>query len=317
VQKPLRFGYDRSPILGGDFMEFVEITNPAEIRERLHNEDYWRSLDKPGLLEMAEAALVLYGFELHAEDVPSLGALYRHVVNCADASERLQLILRSTAAAVKHRLSSSLYLPVLVCDPDEGVASRAVIDMVAVSEPRQDGLPDAMTELEPLFRGKGLANPGAVFGGLATLGDALFRSTLEGLKGLLTKEDVRSAARIRTGFTANAQVEFWLTWAEELVNDRSPTAEANFGSVASALAWQARDNKSREVVEVERRYPSYKHQSPIVVIDRWPIGDYALKIAPRLYALEAAETEPRLFSTVLRVWGLIPRYPEDPQFRSN
>jgi hypothetical protein len=298
-------------------MEFVEPKSLGEIRERLHNVEYWESLDEAGLLLMVEAALVLYGLELQADDVPPLGALYRHVVQHTDASERLRLILRSPAVAEKHGLSSSLYLPVLVCDPDEGVASTAAIDMVAVSEPRQDGLPDALTELEPLFRGNSLANPGAVFGGLVIIGDARFRSTLEGLKGLLTNEEVQTAARIRTGFTAHAQVEFWLSWAEELVNDRSPTAEADFGSVASALALQARDNKPRKVVQSERRYPSYKHESPIVVIARWSIEEYAAKIAPRLYALEAAEAEPRLFSTVLRVWGLIPRFPEDPKLRSN
>jgi hypothetical protein len=37
------------------------------------------------------------------------------------------------------------------------------------------------------------------------------------------------------------------------------------------------------------------------------LDEYAELLAPELYAIEAAETAPRLFSDVLRKWGLKPQ----------
>ena len=45
----------------------------------------------------------------------------------------------------------------------------------------------------------------------------------------------------------------------------------------------------------------------MVVIQSWDRASYANEIADRLYRLEATEDVPKVFSAVLRAWGLQPR----------
>jgi hypothetical protein len=176
--------------------------------------------------------------------------------------------------------------------------------------------PDASDMMELMARilaGGGYCNPGAVFAGMVLFGDERTRLYLERTKGLLPRDAVQVAARQNSGFVTDAQVEFWLDWAEELVDQRDPESEAIFGSVASALALCRRDCRIGKVVRVRRRTPFWKHERTVELLQEWPLDVYAQRIAPRLHALEAAESPPRIFSLVLTEWGLEPRAPLSEQ----
>ena len=52
-------------------------------------------------------------------------------------------------------------------------------------------------------------------------------------------------------------------------------------------------------------------------LKKWDKPEYAKYIAPRLYALEKAETPPKLFSYVLHCWNLPPAAPLEERFQMN
>ena len=283
---------------------FPQPANLTEVRERLYDEAYWRSLAGNDLQQMVLWSMLLYGKQLHQADVPRLAALYVHFVSRTEANSRTQLLRQVRDIACQSDLPPPIYIPVLAFDPDDIVVSEAVIDMVMISEPLPDGSPAAFAELEPMFRKRTIQNRGAAFGGLVALGDARFRPLLERVKLLLTLDELRVAARTRTASVTDAQVRFWLDWAEELVNDHSPEGEAAFGLVASALVILPRDNRTHEVVDAERRYPGQRQQHAVVIQRSWTTAEYAQLIAKRLHALSEAEAEPKVFLTVLQQWGL-------------
>jgi hypothetical protein len=69
-----------------------------------------------------------------------------------------------------------------------------------------------------------------------SLGDERFRSELDNIKAHLSPSDVQAAARCESGFPTDAQVRFWLDWAEELMPlADDPDAVSKIGSVAGAL----------------------------------------------------------------------------------
>jgi len=51
-------------------------------------------------------------------------------------------------------------------------------------------------------------------------------------------------------------------------------------------------------------------ESSLKILESWDLDQYARLIADRLYALEAHEPPPKVFSAVLEVWGLGPRAAE-------
>jgi hypothetical protein len=94
------------------------------------------------------------------------------------------------------------------------------------------------------------------------------------------------------------------------VIDGSEDALSKFGSAASALVLQKRRAEIDVVQDIKRNYPAHRSEAPIEILREWKFSDYAAMIAPQLYALEAAEAPPKLFSYVLQEWGFEPRADE-------
>jgi hypothetical protein len=69
-----------------------------------------------------------------------------------------------------------------------------------------------------------------------------------------------------------------------------------------------------KVASGKRNFPCQKYENPIEDFQFWTIEEYASLISTDLYAIEAIEARPRLFSDVLRKWGLEPRAPLIDQF---
>jgi hypothetical protein len=61
------------------------------------------------------------------------------------------------------------------------------------------------------------------------------------------------------------------------------------------------------VQDIERRFPPYSNEKDVVLIEEWDRSQYARNMAERLYSYETAEAAPKVFSAVLRAWGLEPR----------
>jgi hypothetical protein len=109
---------------------------------------------------------------------------------------------------------------------------------------------------------------------------------------------------------SDAQIRFWLDWAEELMPLAGEAdADDRIGSIASALARIRKGALVPTVVRAERLYPAHHHECPVRAIESWTLEESADRIAPRLYALEADEPPPKVFSHVLKIWGLVPKAP--------
>jgi len=292
----------------------VEVQRPLpapqsldEVRQSLLDYGSWADLRGDNLLQFMGRCMLLYGREVDTALVPHLSALYDLVRDQIDPEHRKLELQRISVAAEKFNLAACTLLPPLVCDDDPWVVSTAMLDYIALSHAEPDGLPWEFSELDNLFRKGTFASPGGALGGIITSGDRRFHSKLHEWKHYLSKDDIRAATNCRTPFITHGEIVFWLNWAEELVDNRHPQAESILGLVASAVGLLGKHNPHDLVQDVERRFPAYGVKDTVVVIQSWDRAAYAKEIADRLYRLEAAEAAPKVFSAVLRAWGLQPR----------
>jgi hypothetical protein len=278
-----------------------------EVRQSLLNYSTWATLRGDNLLQFMARCLLLYGHEVDGTLVPHLSALYAQVRDHVDPEHRKLELQKISLAAEKYNLAACTLLPPLLCDDDPWVVSTAMLDYIALCHPDTSGLPFELSELDTFFTKGTFESSGGAIGGLITCGDRRFHSKLHEWKLHLTKDDIRAATNCRTPFITHGEIEFWLNWADELVNQRDPLSESIFGLLASAVGLLGGSNPYDLIKDVERRFPAYGVEDTVVVIQSWDRATYANDIADRLYRLEATEDAPKVFSAVLRAWGLQPR----------
>lgn len=276
----------------------------------------WTELEDEELAAYVTTELLLYGLLHNADAIPKLRRLYPYVVQRLSKEDRLQIQMGMIEIVESGKSSALAFLPIVICDPDVSAASTATINLLATSELMKTGLPYGLMELYALFERDGIANKGAVFGAVAAFGDKRIRISLDILKAHLDVDDVQVAATISTGLITNSAMDFWLSWAEELVDRTDPMSEGIVGYIASALVIALRRSATGSVVEIERHYPSFRTDEPIRVLQDWSHEDYAQLIADRLYDLEARERPPKVFSHVLQSWNLPPRAKKRDQFHA-
>jgi hypothetical protein len=182
-----------------------------------------------------------------------------------------------------------------------------MIDYIALCHPGPGGLPYEFSDLNGFFNKGTFSCPGGAMGGLITLGDRRFHPQMNEWKKFLDKDAVRDATNCRTPFITHGEIVFWLDWADQLVGLRDYASEEIFGLVASAVGLLGKHNPYEIVQDTERRYPGGTVEKTVVILRTWDRSQYAQEIAPRLYHLEDTEAAPKVFSAVLRAWGLEPR----------
>jgi hypothetical protein len=234
-------------------------------------------------------------------------SLYEHVITRTDPEHRTLYLSHIYLAAEKNGLAACTLLPPLLCDEDKGVVSTAMIDYIALCQEGPSGLPYEFSDLNGFFNKGTFSCPGGAMGGLITLGDRRFHPQMHEWKKFLDKEAVRNASNCRTPFITHGEIVFWLDWADQLVGLRDYASEEFFGLVASAVGLLGKHNPYDIVQDTERRYPGGTVEKTVVILRTWDRSQYAQEIAPRLYHLEDAEAAPKVFSAVLRAWGLEPR----------
>jgi hypothetical protein len=284
-----------------------ELNAAADVERWISDSPSWQGLNDEQFGELVSAGLILYGSTMDGALVPQLFPLYMQAVKRLTRDQRLRVHEAVTSLLDQDQISPVGLLPIVICDPDLGLASTATINLLAYSRLTETGLPYGLMELIPLLSKRVPENMGAVFGGLVSFGDSQIRISMDTAKGYLTNEEVRLAARCTTGFPTHAAIDFWLEWAKELTLDGSDDALGKLGSAASAIVLQKRNARVEVVRDIKRNYPAQSSKQPLECIREWTFAEYAAFIAPRLYALEAAETPPKIFSAVLETWGLEPR----------
>jgi hypothetical protein len=277
----------------------VEALPPEEFEKQyLRDSSRWDRLTSAQLARLLKRSLLHYGLSNDTSLIGAMADLMRRAVRDLPHEDRAA-VYQEVAHAIESNRWTAFYA---------FIAATATIDFVSLSPIMQGGKPAGFSEAVTLLRKGAPESPGGVFGGLVSLGDERFRPDLDDLKLHLSARDVQAAARCESGYATDAQIRFWLDWAEELM-PLAGDAETDhkIGSVASALALIRKRAEAGSVIRAERLFPAHHYGSPVKILESWNFEEYARLIAPRLYALENDEPPPKVFSTVLEFWGLPPR----------
>src|SRR4029077_14297885 len=111
-------------------------------------------------------------------------------------------------------------------------------------------------------------------------------------------DDARLAlSRAKSGFVNEGMVEFWLRCLE------NGCSKCVFGSIVAAIAKLPAIARVPFVLDVERVLPVYRDsENRMRLIRQISFGDYLKEIRPRLQALEALESEPKVIPNIYESW---------------
>ena len=298
-----------------------EVKRPVKLKidsleqlDELMASEQWLDFEDERLVNLLRMLFFGYGYEGATSHVPNIAKVYRHALaKGLDSDTRAMLEAEMVQLVDSGKLLPVVFLPFLVLDDAIPVTTKAAIDFVSSSD-YMNGELYAFGELRNLFTRSTLANRAAVFGALVAMGDQEVLKFLEELRPVMTTDEVCQAARVHTQFPQHHAIQFWLEWAKHLVNSANDDDQRTFGSCASALILVLEHDVVGRVCAGKRNFPCHKSPHAITIENEWSLDEYAELLAPELYAIEAAEEAPRLFSDVLRKWGLKPRAPIMDQF---
>jgi hypothetical protein len=291
-----------------------EIRRPGRLKiesledvERILASDDWKKFPEQQLVDLLRVLFYCYGVEGDTSYISKISEVYKHAVHEGlDADTRMLLESEMVGLVETRKVLPVVFLPFLVLDEEVPITTKAAIDFVSSSD-YVNGELYAFGELRNLFSRHTLANRAAVFGALVAMGDEEVMAFLGELRPQMNAEEVRQAARVHTQFPQHRAIQYWLSWATELVSSPRDDDQRHFGSCASALILALEHDSVGRVSACKRHFPCHKSPQAITVEREWSIDEYAEVLAPELYAIEAAESAPRLFSDVLRKWGLQPQ----------
>jgi hypothetical protein len=283
----------------------LKIESLDELNSILESEN-WKTFEEEQLADLFRCTSYVYGQNGDTSYIKWLSGIYRQIIAIGiDDETRLLLEIELSSLVNQKKAISVVFLPFLVEDTSQQVASKALIDFVSTSDYINDEL-YAFTELRSLFKNNTLSNPGAVFGALIAMGDDKAINFAKNLINELTLDEVRVASKVHTDFIHHPSIQFWIWWAKQLVEKNDNESQAKLGNCASALVLSLQYGKQGKVAYGDRNYPCQANDESIIKKGEWTIDEYAEKISKDLYELEAIETAPKLFSDVLRAWGLMP-----------
>jgi hypothetical protein len=277
---------------------------PASDYERMSalgdDPDAWQDLSDEQLKQLVIVKCIQYGVTQNASRISMLFGLYRHAMERLDVSERMQLLTQFSAMTEEQKGQGHMGLMMfLAVESNSGIRSSAAMSLAVLFQPEEgDVLSGPQFVVAHLLREDDKTeNQGAALGGILLLGDKRLLPLLEDTWSKLSDEARLGLTRAKSGFVAEAMVEFWLRCLEK------GCSESVFGSVVAAIAKMPAIAQGPFVVDVERVFPAYNDsQNPLHLIRKTSFSDYFQEIRPRLEALEAKESEPKLIPKIYEIW---------------
>jgi hypothetical protein len=269
--------------------------------------DAWQGLDDEELKELVIVKCIEYGVTQDASRIPMLFALYRHAIRRFDVSERAELLTQFSAMTEQQKGQGHMGLMMfLVAESNPGIRSSAAMSLAVLYQPDdRDVLSGPRFVVSQLLREDKTEDQGAALGGVLLLGDKRLLPLLEDAWSKLSDDARLGLTQAKSGNVFEAMVEFWLRCLEK------GCSESVVGSVVAAIAKMPIVTQIPFVFDIERVLPVYNDsRNPVRLIRRISFSDYLNEIRPRLEALEAIESEPKLIPKIYEIW-------ENPgQFRS-
>jgi hypothetical protein len=263
--------------------------------------DAWADLDDDELKQVISVKFIEYGATQDGSRIPGLFALYRHAIERLDVSERREMLTEFSGLIEQHGgLGHMGLMMFLAADTNPGIRSSAALSLSVLYDPsqeRQDELAGPRFVIRTLVNHDGGApGQGAALGGVLLLGDKRINPLLAEVWDQLSEEAQLEMTAAKSGFVTEAMVEFWLDRLEE------GCSEAVFGSAVAAIAKMPVVSQIPFVMDVERLLPAYVGGEPMKLLRRTTFDDYLEEIRPRLEALEAAESEPKVIPRIFEIW---------------
>ena len=283
------------------FMEVVGIDEPEARMEAFRG-----NFDDVIICE-----IVRYGVFNRPEMIGPLAELYSKGVLENYAEQRRWEIYRLIANLVGgvDFVSINAFLPFIAEETSPRIVASAVIDFVCLGPLTDNDEMSRVKDIIAMIEGDHVKNNGAAFGGLLHLGDRRISKLLWPVKDLLEKDEVQTALQCFTPYLHAAAIEFKLDWLEGMEGD---IEDGLFGVIAGAFGREKRLSDATLVQTGGRQFPVPRNPTQAQQAEArelagfMPVGEYAKRIAPRLYALERSEPPPRVMPAVLRYWGLDP-----------
>ncbi len=262
--------------------------------------DAWGSLDNNALKQVLTVKCIEYGVSQDASRIPNLFALYRHAAQCLSKEERLELLTQFSTLTEERDGEGHMGLMMFMAgDHESAIVSTAALSL-SVLFPPKDGNPLSGPEfvVRTLMRpGQDAVTQGAALGGVLLLGDKRLLPILGDAWDKLSDEARLALSESKSGFVAEALVEFWIGCLEK------GCSESVFGSVVAAIAKLPAIAQVPFVVDTERVFPAYAdRENAMRVLPRTSFADYLEEIRPRLEKLEAEESEPALIPHIYEIW---------------
>ena len=268
------------------------------------NPDAWDQLGSEELKQLVMVKCIEYGVSQDAGRIPLLLALYRHAMEHLDSSERMELLLQFSEMTEEKKGQGHMGLMMyLAAENDPGIRSTAAMKLSLLFDPEGGGDlagPEFVVNCL-LNQGVEPEEQGAALSGVLLLGDKRLLPLLQGAWSQLSEEARLGVTYSRSGYIWEGVVEFWLRCME------TDCSESVLGAVVAAITRMPVISQEPYVYDIHRVLPCYQDsETPIHLIRRSSFSEYLEEIRPRLEALEAQESEPKLIPRIFEVW-------EDPE----
>jgi hypothetical protein len=286
------------------FLDWLERNAPSDdwLRASAAGDDpnvrYYLSDEQ--LKQVVMVKCIEYGVRRDGDGIGQLLRLYRHAMSRLNTAERMELLTQFSAMTEQRRGQWHMGLMMFLAeDDDPAIRSTAAMSLAVLFDP-----PAGDVLAGPRFVVKTLLNKeedaerlGDALGGILLLGDKRLLPLLEDAWEKLSDDARLALTRAKSGFVNEAVVEFWLRCLEK------GCSESVFGSVVAAIAKLPAIAQVSFVIDAERVLPAYHDsKNPMRLIRRISFQDYLREIRPRLEALEAHESEPKVIPKIYEVW---------------
>jgi hypothetical protein len=259
----------------------------------------WDDLDDEELKQVIAMKFIEYGATQDSSLIPDLFALYRHAMERLDVGERREMLTEfSHIIEQNDGLGHMGLMMFLAADTDPGIRSSAALSLSVLFDPEDgDELAGPRFVIRTLVKhDNGSPGQGAALGGVLLLGDKRIMPLLAEVWDELSEEAQLEMTAAKSGFVSEGVVEFWLDRLE------GGCSEAVFGSAVAAIAKMPVIAQMPFVLDIERLLPAYADGEPMALLRRTLFDEYLEEIRPRLEALEAEESEPKLIPRIFEIW---------------
>lgn len=290
---------DKRPLYLRDPRKFFEVFQNPSVQERFDN---YKTID-----EVAVCEFFHHAYLSTQEHFVEIGRFYENAISKAPLEVRRDIFrhVKGLIEAIGRQWVEAL-VPIWAYETDLAIVSTAVLDYASMGAIQND---------DPMFRVKyvcdaiqadAVVNKGAVFGGLAALGDARVFALLEHLRPTLSVQEIEATSKCYSGFTSLAQIEFFLDWAESLVDEQSYESEGALGHVQAGLARLMHKRSHQGVFVNPRPFPTPKN-GPWTEIKTIDDSEVRNLVSDRMYEIEYREIAPKVMPHVMKFYGIEPK----------